>query len=312
MKLNDPPVNQPMPFIVGVSRSGTTLLRFLLDAHPEMAIPPETHWLKGVIKMYSCGEMNLDDAVTIISGHSSWPDMNISHATLEMLLGNNKGGTLAEFVRAIYKEYAAKFGAKRFGDKTPDNILNMKNIAMFFPEARFIHIIRDGRDIAVSHKGTWFGPKGNVRKAAKHWSRRILTARKQALSLDHYLEVRYEDLLLDTESVLQKISAFIDLPIDQRQFKYYEDSNDRLVKEMGERKVGKATISANQRVSIHKMVSQPPDPRRINRWKLKLTQNEVAIFEAVAGKLLKELGYVFANEKIGFVLRLKLLLRIGS
>ena len=205
---------KPMPFIVGVGRSGTTLLRMMLDSHSQLAIPPETHWLAGLIKQLSATPtIDTDKIYVTLTESPNWPDMEVSNSELGRLLNNFDSDDPFDFVRELYRKYAARFGAFRVGDKTPIHQLRMIEIAQSLPEAHFIHLIRDGRDVACSHEGLWFGPE-NVADAACMWTWRIGRARQQAQFLPHYMEVRYEDFVRSPKNELLRICEFLQIEFE--------------------------------------------------------------------------------------------------
>src|SRR6185312_12892073 len=174
----------PAPFIVGVGRSGTTLLRLMLDAHPQLAIPSETLFLQDVIKR-GAGRENFVDIVT---ASQTWPNMAMDCCELEAAVA--AAPSLSDAIRAFYRLYTERRGKTRWGDKTPYYRAFMAGIAKLLPEAHFVHVIRDGRDSALSYQGLWFGPGDDFEKQARFWSEAIENARTQARDLAHYSEVR--------------------------------------------------------------------------------------------------------------------------
>src|SRR5689334_4978208 len=137
------------PFIVGLSRSGTTLLRLMLDAHPELAIPPETHFIPEGAK--ACQEPGAPRAASLkgFPSTSTWSDFHLAADMLEARIASIEPFDLSDALRAFYGLYAERFGKRRWGDKT-NHLWNLKLIQSLLPEARFIHIVRDGRDVALS------------------------------------------------------------------------------------------------------------------------------------------------------------------
>jgi hypothetical protein len=142
--------NSPMPFVVGSPRSGTTLLRFMLDAHLDMAIPPETGFFMSDKKFSDDREKFFLEITAYPSESPNWGDFHISKENFRTEIEKLKAFNLTDGLRAFYRVYAERFGKKRWGDKTPLHGLHMKKIQDILPEARFLHIIRDGRDATVS------------------------------------------------------------------------------------------------------------------------------------------------------------------
>lgn len=281
----------PAPFIVGVGRSGTTLLRLMLDAHPEMAIPPETHFLPQVIRAAKDLPNPGEKFVEIVTNYRTWGDYGLDEKTLSEEV-SKASPELGSALRTFYKLYAARFGKVRWGDKTPLYVRHMTGIQSVLPEARFIHVIRDGRDVALSNKQTWFGPD-SVRESAVWWRDWIISARNQAEYLDHYLEVRYENLVEGTEPTLKKICDFLELSWSPKMLDYYLSSDQRMreIRRDIPATKGSGMVRGHDRTGIHAMTSNPPDRGRIGRWRSEMDPAELRVFEEEAGQLMDALNY---------------------
>jgi hypothetical protein len=281
----------PAPFVVGVSRSGTTLLRMMLDSHPHLAVPFETHFLDAII---AWGQKTLSPAqfLAIVTQAQSWPNMAIDAAVLAREVEAIAPFRVPEALRAFYRICAARFGKNRWGDKTPHYLRLMAPIQEILPEAHFIHIIRDGRDTALSFRGLWWGPGDEVDAAARFWSADINRARSQARELNHYLEIRYEDLVLRPVDTLTKIADYVAIGFDPAMLDYYKSAAGRLadmVRPIGPN--GGKDLDVETFRSIHLNTKKPPDASRLGRWRTEMPDHEQQAFEAIAGSLLAELGY---------------------
>jgi len=281
---------KPMPFIIGTGRCGSTLLRLLLDKNPILAMTPETHWLLPVINSLSIEPKNISNLRTILISMPHWADMHINNKQLDSILNKHNVEDPINTIRNIYYYYATNQGKARIGDKTPGHILDMHTIASILPEVRFIHIIRDGRDVALSFRDVWFGPGKDIRDAAIFWTWRIREARQQAQFLPFYLEVKYEDLIKDTEFTLQKIADFIEIPFNKLQLDAYHTAKDRLM-ELVDINRNDKIIPGSMRRSIFDRTASLPDESRIGRWKKELTNEEIVSFERIAGEMLSDLKY---------------------
>lgn len=283
---------QPAPFIVGVGRSGTTLLRIMLDAHPDMAIPSETHVIPRLAALEGAsGDLRKRFVHTLTAG-PTWSDIPLEMSEIAAAMRQIDPFEITEAVRTLYCLYADKQGKRRWGDKTPQYHRHMRRIAALLPEARFVHIIRDGRDVAVSGRKLWFGPGESMRAQATNWARSIRASRQQARYLEHYLEVFYEDLVRQPEKTLRRICEFVELPFDPRMLTYYRRAGQRLA-EIDERRDrhGSLIASSHMRRAIHARVQLPPDDSRIGRWKNEMSEQEHAEFLEVAGNMLRDLEY---------------------
>ena len=131
------------------------------------------------------------------------------------------GGAVA---RAMFTLYAERQGKQRWGDKTPKYSLHMTDLEQALPEARFIHLIRDGRDVALSRARMVEGrgdPPPPPTRVARRWKRRIHEAREMSRDVTHYMELRYEDLVTDTEPSLRRVAEFIELDWDPAMLDYH-------------------------------------------------------------------------------------------
>lgn len=286
-------VATPVPFVVGVARSGTTLLRMMLDAHPQMAIPPETHFIPEVVAKCRASKNPREAFFQGVLADPRWSDFQLDAETFRKRLEAIEPFEIGSGLRAFYELYAERFHKPRWGDKTPPYIVHMRLIAELLPEARFIHLIRDGRDVMLSVKNLWFGPS-SLTDAAERWIGWIKSAREQAAQLPNYLEVRYEDLLLDTEPTLQKICAFLDLTWEPQMLEYHRGAEERLSEMARDMKSseGKVWASAEQRVDIHAMTKKPPETSRMGRWKTEMSAADREQFENAARPMLEEFGYI--------------------
>lgn len=302
--------HNPAPFVVGVGRSGTTLLRLMLDAHPELAIPPETHFLPKLIELYADGgDPSADDLTAAVQTHPGWRDFGVDEAELRAVF-NARGGSVpvdgtqaplaasggaAQAIRSFYGAYAARHGKPRWGDKTPVYMESIGEIgSVLGGQARFIHLIRDGRDVAVS-RGARAVKRGRqatpARDEAETWKRRIEGARVQASAVDHYLELRYEDLVADPEAVLTKACEFVDLDFDPAMLAYHEHASDRLSELSDLPGKGGKVRPGSERIAAHALTSEPPRADRVERWRTELSADAISDYEEVAGELLADLGY---------------------
>ena len=287
------PAGPPVPFIVGVTRSGTTLLRLMLDAHPDLAIPPETHFVPSLIKTTRKKGTSCEDAHAVVTGHRQWGDFNLDSGELLRRYCALEQIDPEATIRAFFELYAEREGKPRWGDKTPNYIKRMQQIERWIPEARFIHMIRDGRDAALSRFKRILKDPPPMETVAERWVRKIEGARSDGAELGHYMEVQYEELVRDTEPQLRRIAEFLELPWNDSMLRYYEHAEERLSEMHRDLPSddGKPLRPADHRKEAHLLTSKPPDPSRLARWKEDMAPADIAAFESVATPLLTELGY---------------------
>jgi hypothetical protein len=202
--------------------------------------------------------------------------------------------TPGDAIRSFYEAYAAGEGKPRWGDKSPPYTWKALRIQRALPEAHFIHIIRDGRDVALSLNEVSWGPD-DVTVAAEKWVTELRRARKRAQGLARgtYMELRYEDLVAEPEPVLRRIASFVHLPWDEAMLDYHRQAEKRMSREMARtlKPLGGGTITAEERARQHELVSRPPSQSRTGRWRTEMSAEDRAAFESVAGVMLKKLGY---------------------
>ncbi|MGH2986601.1 MAG: sulfotransferase family protein [Solirubrobacterales bacterium] len=290
------PEPAPAPFICGVTRSGTTLVRLMLDSHPELAIPGETHWVPKLIKAQERQKRTAEDLADLIVDHKRWGDFHLDANELRQRFAALDPVTAADAIRAFYLLYAEREGKTRFGDKTPGYVQEMRRIQRVLPEARFVHIIRDGRDVSLSHLRMNWGPE-TYAQSARLWRNRVRKARKMAPSIAHYMEIRFEDLVADTEGVLRRVCDFIELDFDPVMLDYHERAEGRLAEKARELpRRNRPPQPAAARLESHRLAKEPPRQDRVGMWRERMTPEEVAEYEAVAGDMLLETGYELATE----------------
>jgi hypothetical protein len=183
-------------------------------------------------------------------------------------------------IATVYAVYAAERGKARWGDKTPMYMQNLRLLERLFPDALFVHLIRDGRDAALSYlsmpKGlmteTWMQPRDTAAFACQ-WRAEVKAARRlgRRVGGERYLEVRYEDLVGDVESVLRRISGFARLPYEPAMADY----------------AGNVDVSAKP----HQQSLRRPPTAGLRDWRVQMSPEDIGAFDQVAGDLLAELGY---------------------
>jgi hypothetical protein len=284
-------VAPPAPFIVGVGRSGTTLLRLMLDSHPDMAIPDETYFITELKKLRAKGITRREKFFNILVKSFNWGTFHIEPKDLRAALKGVRPFTLLGGIRCFFTLYAKRFNKSRWGNKTPKYSFKIKFIQSMVPEAHFIHIIRDGRDTALSTKKTWWNTGDDIKKYAESWAWQIREARQQSKLCNNYIEIRYEDLLNNTTETLKSICEFIDLSYTEEMERYYERAGERMEEMSKETRHQNKLISKEKRVELHKLTKRPPDTSRISRWKTEMSDEDQRAFESIAGNMLRDLGY---------------------
>jgi hypothetical protein len=263
------------PFVVGSGRSGTTLLRTMLDSHPDLAIPGESHFIPRLaqeLRPFSAAAFL--DAVFAEERVQKW---GMSEQDVRAAFDDRPPAKYPDAVRLFYSCYAASQGGKsRYGDKTPPYVRHLPLLAGLFPEARFVHVIRDGRDVVCSLKqADWF--PGNLPQAADYWRGAVLAGRDAAPALgSRYRELRYEALVEDPEAVLRRLGEFLELPYSDAMLDYRQSAQRAIDMALSPR--------------VHGSLMLPPT-KGLRDWRRELDPVESGIVWLIAGDVLAELGY---------------------
>ena len=216
-----------MFFIVGSARSGTTLLRMMLNAHPEVAVPPESRF---VVELYRSDDVQVNDFLERLDAHPRWTSWDTPIEDVRAQLAGLTTVPYPEAIEAAYMAYAQNRNKKRYGDKTPRYIEDLPLLARLWPEAKFVHLVRDGREVALSYADVPFGPS-TVAKAAALWKDRVVRGMEQGRPLGphRYTELRYERLLANPQAEVEALCAFLDLDFDPSMLDYSERAGSEVL-----------------------------------------------------------------------------------
>jgi hypothetical protein len=295
-------MNGPAAFLIGMPDSGVEHLRLMLDAHPEMAIPGPTFFVPAVLDLREQHLHVRERFLQILVSSVTWRDHHLPIDALWERLDDGAPFEAGAALRVFYRLYAARFGKQRWGDSTHRYGYHLNQIRQYLPEAHFVHVIRDGRDAGVlarlSHGWQAFC---DLENHAKEWRNRILAFRHEALACsDLYREVRYEDLLTNTERVLMELCDFVQLPYLPAMLAYHERAPQRLDELEGidrfDRHISKEERWRGLDADI---LIKPPSPNQIGRWRRELDPAEIAAYQEIAGDLLQALGYPLWGKEAG-------------
>jgi Sulfotransferase family len=262
--------------VLGVSRSGTTLLKEMLGRNSRLAIPSESYFIP-----------------QLWDRHGPRPDVEALLADLARIARVREWGvtpddvrrrlppdpSFADAIACVYRSYAEAHGKTRFGDKTPSYMAHLDLLERVFPGAQYVHIVRDGRDAALSFAAmrrrprfSWARPRG-LGDFACLWDHEVWEARRfgSTVAGGRYLELRYEDLVADPERQLREICGFLGLEFEPEMLEYH-------------RRVDTGVLPD------HPRLAEPPSAAASN-WREQLPPQDTERFEAIAGGLLEELGY---------------------
>ena len=266
------PPERPI-FVVGSPRSGTTLLRDLLRAHPrltfgwETAVVPELYELHGDPADERAARRLARDLLASV-GFARFatglrPDDLAHHRTFAALVSD------------LYAARARREGKPRWGDKTPFYACSIPVLRTIFPDAQVVHLIRDGRDVVASLLRQPWGP-ARALAAAELWRDTVTAGRSggRTLPAGAYVELRYEDLVAEPEHTLSGLCDALGERFDPVMLR-----PNRLMPEHGRVPAWRAAHAGDV------------SPKAVGEWRDALDADERAIVAGAAGGLLAELGY---------------------
>jgi Sulfotransferase family len=279
-------------FIIGNPRSGTTLLRLMLTCHPRIAVPPEAGFLIELEPRYRgfAGDAaGRDSFVERLLQSPKFEYWKLSEPVLRSTLAKAAPKTYAELVAGVYACWASVHqpGKPRWGDKNNFYLAHIDTIAALFPSAVFLHIVRDGRDVACSYRSLsnvrgGYAPSlpANVFDAAHEWNRNLgrIRAAFSRIGWKRVIELRYEDLTREPEAVLRMVCAFLGEEYAPAMLEYARENRER---ELEPRDFD--AWKEKNRSGL--------DEAAIGRWKNDLTPAEAALVQLTGSKMLRQYGY---------------------
>lgn len=270
------------PFFVGCGRSGTTLLRAIFDSHPDLTIPNESRFIPTLASRRHRYEGHEGPAavhafVDDLCATPWFEHWGLPEPLVRSTLLSSSWRGFPDAVRALFQLQAKVAGKSRYGDKSPGYVMHLRMLAELFPEARFIHLIRDGRDVALGYQAADFGPD-RVGELALHWRLRVARGRRagQALGPERYREVHYEDLVASSEHLVRELCDFIQLDFDPCMLEYHRRAA--------------AVVQHDRAPQHHRNLFLPPTPG-LRDWRTQMEAEDQAVFSLLAGQLLTDLGY---------------------
>jgi hypothetical protein len=283
------PGRNPYLFIVGCARSGTTLLHRIVDAHPLIAISPEMHWITHHFKKWkhpASDGLVTPELASELTEHWRFTRLGFGREEFEALLGSGKPVPYRSFLEGIFHLYGRVKNKPLVGNKTPAYVRSLQGLHALWPEAKFVHIVRDGRDVCLSimnwksadrnagRYATW--EEAPVSTTAFWWERKVRLGREAGGSLgtELYHEIRYESLVSRPEEECVRLCEFLDVPYDDAMLSFHE----------GRRKPGPDARKNAKKAWL-------PATPGLRDWGSQMPAGDVERFEAAAGELLDELGY---------------------
>jgi hypothetical protein len=278
----------PYLFIVGCARSGTTLVRRIVDAHPEIAITTEMHWISHYVNYFkNQNRLVAPGLVYELSEHKRFAQFEIPREEFEALLGSGEALPYPTFLNRVFGLYGKINNKPLVGNKTSGYVRRIPTLHALWPDAKFVHIIRDGRDVCLSvlnwnkaertagRYASW--EEDPISTTALWWERKVRKAREDGAALGPglYQEMHYEDLVEDPERECKRLCEFLGVAYDDAMIRFAEGKTK--------------TDLPNARRTPKK--AWLPITSGMRNWRTEMSVKDVERFEAAAGNLLEELGY---------------------
>jgi len=268
------------PFIVGCGRSGTTLLTSMLDSHPALAFPGESGFLVEVCGRESSGRFDAIDVESVLDElrrFDRFDAWGLDASALQAAVARSSPRCPADVIRALYLFFASTRNKMWGGDKTPDHVMLIPELHGLFPEAQFIHVIRDGRDVALASRGVSWAPD-SIEELALYWAKRVRCGRAagRLLGPASYLEVRYEDLVENPDGELRRVTEFLELPFSSAMLDFSAAAERQ--RSMSPDAVADKSLSR-------------PLTKGLRDWRRDMAPADALTFTILSGPLLRRLGY---------------------
>ncbi len=291
MSENNQNIREVRPvFIVGVGRSGTSLLQSMLDAHPKITFLPETHFYRNYVsakkKRAKLEQAGVENFKKLLATDEDFARVNIS---VDKLLVNYQSGNeafnLEEVYRTMLELYLEDFPETHLvGDKDPRNIDYLESLHQSFPDAKVLHIVRDPRDVLLSRMKAAWSSHRPVWQHVLLYETQLKRGRKMGRELfgPNYYEFRYEDLITYPEISLQKIAAHLEIDYDPKMLQFSK-SAERLVDK--------------REMSWKKETLGPLLKTNKDKWKESLKPWQINLAEQVCTTAFKDFDYEYSNSR---------------
>ncbi len=269
-------------FLFGMERSGTTLLSMMVGSHPAIAVPLATTgmWIDFGQRLEAYGYLkNRNDQARLVDAVLAHERVKLWDADLdrERILEDLPLGDYGALLCRVQAEYARAKNKPHWANMDISTLDHMDLINDWIPTARFVQIVRDGRDVALSHQTMPYG-SGNIADCAHAWVSRVGMNAKMGriLGPERYCALRFEDLVNDSESTLKRLCGFLGVAFDADMLRYTQMVEEKIPKD---------------RRWLWPALNQPPQKTKVALWRHAMTRSQRIVFEDIAGAALKDWGY---------------------
>ncbi len=285
----------PMFFIVGRGRSGTTMLQNILDSNENVILPLEskliihlkkkyfknTNWHKQKVNEF------LNDLYKEISFNRTW-GINIQDLKSQIERLPKEQITFEILCKLIYLNYKSIYNKKKvliIGDKNPSYSLFIKDLIEIFPQAKFIHLLRDYRDNILSNIKTLNDGRMPISSISFGWVyfNKLIEKEKKKIP-NSFLTIKYEDLVSSPEDNVKSICSFLNIEFDINMLNFSNTVEKKIDEEFDDQSIKYIT-------SVHPNLVKPISTKYINKWQKALTQKDLLIIEYIASSLGENYNY---------------------
>ena len=269
-------------FIVGVPRSGTTLLQMILNSHSKIAIYSEIHFFTQIVQLKNIiphlkSKSEIDEffeQIKRINHYKYLPGIDELEKTVKSRMYLTSESSYENFYLYLMQEFAKSEKKERFGEKTPQNINYLEELIKLFPNAKIINIIIDPRAVVNSLVKVDWSSDDIIVNTLK-WKIQIINSEQKKMNCNgNYLEVTYESLVENAETTLKTICEFIDVRYDSEMLNYFYHSDNYLSKE-------------KDKIGVTKNIYQSST----NKWNYELSKSQIYIIQLLLGSYLTKFGY---------------------
>jgi hypothetical protein len=285
-------MSNPYLFACGVPRSGTTLLQRMLNHHPDLAVANDTHFIpralelsdKSLVQQAENGEVIplTRELIENVVHYHRFGRLGVNESEVEEIA--KRCETYQQLIPGLYDLFARNNNKSLAGEKTPDYVRRLSLLHGLFPTAKLIHIVRDGRNVALSLLD-WATPAkgpGRIALWGQHpiavcalWWRWLVMAsqaQRTTIASNVYAEVQYEELVLNPVAEMQRLCQFLDLTYSDQMVEYHKGKSQ-------------------ERISLSAKSAWLAPQQGLRDWQSAMTNEQVDLFEALAGDALQHFGY---------------------
>jgi hypothetical protein len=257
----------------------------MLASHEAIGIPPEGGFIVRLGWKYDRFRLIGSDLARSflceLIRMETFQDWRLDTRSLEERILSRVPMSYPELVTTIYQEYMdAHFPlSRRWGDKTTWYLQYLPQLLGYFPDAKFVHIIRDGRDVAASYRNVRH-LEDDIRRVAMEWALSVsmICEFGETLGSEQYFEVRYEDLVRSPERMLRNICTFLAEEYSPKMLDFWKMNRER-------------EFEPERHMQWKRLTQEPVTSSRVERWRQDLSEEDIQVFNLIGGKVLLKTGY---------------------